>query len=423
MKPAIYTRPLFNHCFHSRCIRLLLWRYAISWPNDSFIRKVLPPAERILEDVEEGSFVLREGREGDPGVPAPPAALPPPGTARRGRGVPASPGESSAGPGPRGREPPRPPCQWLRGDGSAWTFPLGYRMEIPGLPGEGARAPRSERLIYPRAAAQSDGHGSPPRAAASRSRPRPRPRRIPAPPARTMRRAPAAAAPLLLLALLLAAAPPPGGSESPKGKQKALRQREVVDVYNGMCLQGPSGVPGRDGNPGANGIPGTPGIPGRDGLKGEKGECMRESIEESWTPNFKQCSWSALNYGIDLGKIAECTFTKMRSNSALRVLFSGSLRLKCKNACCQRWYFTFNGAECAGPLPIEAIIYLDQGSPELNSTINIHRTSSVEGLCEGINAGLVDIAIWVGTCSDYPRGDASTGWNSVSRIIIEELPK
>lgn len=69
-------------------------------------------------------------------------------------------------------------------------------------------------------------------------------------------------------------------------------------------MQGPSGVPGRDGNPGANGIPGTPGIPGRDGLKGEKGECMRESIEEPWTPNFKQCSWSALNYGIDLGKIA-----------------------------------------------------------------------------------------------------------------------
>ena len=48
---------------------------------------------------------------------------------------------------------------------------------------------------------------------------------------------------------------------------------------------------------------------------------------------------------------------------------------------------------------------------------------TVEGLCEGISAGLVDIAVWVGTCSDYPIGDASTGWNSVSRIIIEELPK
>uniref|UniRef100_A0A8C2D4D0 Collagen triple helix repeat containing 1a n=1 Tax=Cyprinus carpio TaxID=7962 RepID=A0A8C2D4D0_CYPCA len=112
-----------------------------------------------------------------------------------------------------------------------------------------------------------------------------------------------------------------------------------------------------------------------------------------------------------------------RSDSTLRVLFSGSLRLKCKMACCQRWYFTFNGAECTGPLPIESIIYLDQGSPELNSTINIHRTSSVEGLCDGIQAGLVDVGIWVGTCADYPRGDASTGWNSVSRVIIEELPK
>uniref|UniRef100_A0A672K5N7 CTHRC1 C-terminal domain-containing protein n=1 Tax=Sinocyclocheilus grahami TaxID=75366 RepID=A0A672K5N7_SINGR len=75
----------------------------------------------------------------------------------------------------------------------------------------------------------------------------------------------------------------------------------------------------------------------------------------------------------------ECTFTKQRADSALRVLFSGSLRLKCKTACCQRWYFTFNGAECAAPLPIESIIYLDQGSPEFNSTLNIHRTTSGKG--------------------------------------------
>lgn len=74
--------------------------------------------------------------------------------------------------------------------------------------------------------------------------------------------------------------------------------------------------------------------------------------------------------------VQECTFTKLRSDSSLRVLFSGSLRLKCKTACCGRWYFTFNGAECAGPLPIESIIYLDQGSPEFNSTINMHRTST-----------------------------------------------
>ncbi|XP_041844847.1 collagen triple helix repeat-containing protein 1-like isoform X1 [Melanotaenia boesemani] len=200
------------------------------------------------------------------------------------------------------------------------------------------------------------------------------------------------------------------------------RSAYVNSMY-GSCMQGPAGTSGRDGNPGANGIPGTPGFPGRDGQKGEKGECISEIFEEPWRPNYKQCAWNSLNYGIDLGKVADCTFTKLRSDSSLRVLFSGSLRLKCKNACCQRWYFTFNGAECTGPLPIESIIYLDQGSPELNSTINIHRTSSVEGLCEGVKAGLVDVAVWVGTCADYPKGDASTGWNSVSRIIVEELPK
>ncbi|KAL4616998.1 collagen triple helix repeat-containing protein 1 [Arapaima gigas] len=223
---------------------------------------------------------------------------------------------------------------------------------------------------------------------------------------------------LLLSGLLL----PLLGAE--KVKQRGLRQRdaEFTERYS-SCLQGPPGIPGREGNPGVNGIPGTPGIPGRDGQKGEKGACEREIFEEPWKPNYKQCAWNSLNYGIDLGKIAECTFTKMRTDSALRVLFSGSLRLKCRTACCQRWYFTFNGAECSSPLPIESIIYLDQGSPELNSTINIHRTSAVEGLCEGIQAGLVDVAIWVGTCADYPRGDASTGWNSVSRVIIEELPK
>ncbi|XP_061919627.1 collagen triple helix repeat-containing protein 1 isoform X3 [Entelurus aequoreus] len=211
--------------------------------------------------------------------------------------------------------------------------------------------------------------------------------------------------------------------DADKVRQNEVSTLSCFSLQYGSCMQGPAGTPGRDGNPGGNGIPGTPGIPGRDGLKGEKGECISEIFEQPWKPNYKQCAWKSLNYGIDLGKIADCTFTKLRSDSALRVLFSGSLRLKCKNACCQRWYFTFNGAECTAPLPIESIIYLDQGSPELNSTINIHRTSSVEGLCEGVKAGLVDVAVWVGTCADYPRGDASTGWNSVSRVIIEELPK
>lgn len=63
------------------------------------------------------------------------------------------------------------------------------------------------------------------------------------------------------------------------------------------------------------------------------------------------------------------------------------------------------------------------GVPRNSFALSSHFVSPVEGLCEGVKAGLVDVAVWVGTCADYPRGDASTGWNSVSRIIIEELPK
>uniref|UniRef100_A0A669D690 Collagen triple helix repeat containing 1 n=1 Tax=Oreochromis niloticus TaxID=8128 RepID=A0A669D690_ORENI len=87
----------------------------------------------------------------------------------------------------------------------------------------------------------------------------------------------------------------------------------MCNLY-GSCLQGPAGTAGRDGNPGANGIPGTPGIPGRDGLKGEKGECVTEVFEEPWKPNYKQCAWNSLNYGIDLGKVAVNFFKNFTVN-------------------------------------------------------------------------------------------------------------
>lgn len=124
------------------------------------------------------------------------------------------------------------------------------------------------------------------------------------------------------------------------------------------------------GNPTTSSVPGAPWIMGSTWVKWLW--VSPRTSQSMQTPHT--CSTPAHNWSRAVSQ--DCTFTKLRSDSALRVLFSGSLRLKCKNACCQRWYFTFNGAECTGPLPVESIIYLDQGSPELNSTINIHRTSS-----------------------------------------------
>ena len=90
------------------------------------------------------------------------------------------------------------------------------------------------------------------------------------------------------------------------------------------------------------------------------------------------------------------------------------------NAKCNRWYFKFNGNECSGPMTIEAVVY--NYWPSGNPNLLHHR--SFEGYCENISQGAVRVELWVGQCSGgYTLGDARTGWNSVSRIMIEELSR
>ena len=85
---------------------------------------------------------------------------------------------------------------------------------------------------------------------------------------------------------------------------------------------------------------------------------------------------------------------------------------------CNRWYFKFNGNECSGPLPIDSIIY----NHWPGGRSEIYRNNFIEGYCENLARGTVSVELWVGKCSGQPLGDAVTGWNSVSRIMIEEVP-
>ena len=87
-------------------------------------------------------------------------------------------------------------------------------------------------------------------------------------------------------------------------------------------------------------------------------------------------------------------------------------------ACCKRWYFTFNGAECSAPLPIDGVVYMWQ-----SNTQDLHRVRHIEGHCNNILKGRVRVGFWVGNCPSHSPGDAYTGWQSVSRIFIEEVPK
>ena len=117
--------------------------------------------------------------------------------------------------------------------------------------------------------------------------------------------------------------------------------------------------------------------------------------------------------------LKECIFKKTSDTTGLRVFWNGNLRLHNCHDCCRRWYFTFNGAECSAPAAIDGIVYMIYGN---SAKKNLHRVRHIEGVCEKIHKGTVRVGFWVGNCAGSGSADAYTGWNSVSRIYVEEVP-
>ena len=111
-------------------------------------------------------------------------------------------------------------------------------------------------------------------------------------------------------------------------------------------------------------------------------------------------------------------FTKNFTETALYVAWTGAFRVHACASCCKRWYFTFNGAECSAPLPIDGVVHLGVSG----KTQDPHRVRHIEGHCSNIHKGKVRVGFWVGNCANSGNADAYTGWNSVSRIFIEEVP-
>ena len=116
--------------------------------------------------------------------------------------------------------------------------------------------------------------------------------------------------------------------------------------------------------------------------------------------------------------LQDCVFTKNFSDTALHVYWTGTLRIQHCNSCCKRWYFTFNGAECSAPLSIDGIVFMETGGNK-----NLHRVRHIEGHCNNIHKGKVRVGFWIGNCASYGNVDGYTGYNSVSRMFVEEVPK
>ncbi|KAL9975764.1 hypothetical protein ACROYT_G012958 [Oculina patagonica] len=191
------------------------------------------------------------------------------------------------------------------------------------------------------------------------------------------------------------------------------------------------GQPGTNGIPGMPGMPGTPGAPGRDGCQGAKGDQGSPGNTGPQGPPGADGKEGAKGEpGVqgpagqkgergEKGVLQNCEFTKNFTDTALHVYFAGNLRIHGCDDCCSRWYFTFNGAECSSPGPIEGALYMQTGKNQ-----NLHRHRHIEGHCNNIHKGKVRVGFWVGSCNVGKKlADAYTGWPEMSRIFIEEVPK
>ena len=97
------------------------------------------------------------------------------------------------------------------------------------------------------------------------------------------------------------------------------------------------------------------------------------------------------------------------------MFYEGNLR-SYGSRICNRWYFTFDGAECAKPETTEAVDWVG------TTTVDVHRHRHIEGYCNQVPKGHIRVGFWIGQCEGYSLGDGYSGWNSMSRILIEEVP-
>lgn len=88
----------------------------------------------------------------------------------------------------------------------------------------------------------------------------------------------------------------------------------------------------------------------------------------------------------------------------------------CTVTCCRRWTIKINGQDCASPAAIDTLIYA-------NGNVNRHVPGTIDGFCDNIPKGSVTVSLVIGKCPQVNTGDGYTGYDTVSRFIIEEVPE
>ncbi|XP_065888407.1 uncharacterized protein [Dysidea avara] len=221
---------------------------------------------------------------------------------------------------------------------------------------------------------------------------------------------------------------PPEGLKGEKGDTGDVGPVGPPGPMGNFGPPGPPGTNGSDGSPGVNGARGPAGSPGQPGERGQGGSrgppgivTYENGTEIIVNDNWNQCYWDGLNSDKDYGLIAECSITKQRDDTWLRLTWDGNMRVARCAVCCMNWYLTVDGHQCSSPGPVDVLVY--QAGNYL-----IVRHSHFTGMCEqaggeNITAGLRHIQLYLKDCPGFDGFvyDAYTGWNTQSRIIVEEV--
>ena len=163
-----------------------------------------------------------------------------------------------------------------------------------------------------------------------------------------------------------------------------------------------------------------------------------EGFYPSWTQCATENPLNKLTNASDDAALNEtiqsCSYEKLNTDTVLKVSWDGSAALINCTLCCMRWYLTIDNMECSDPGPIDAAYVQDLSDTVISAENNLHRPTTVAGICNQaggapLEAGDRLVELHVGLCQDtqgtgtVPEPSSTiTGYNSVSRIVIEEIP-
>ena len=150
-------------------------------------------------------------------------------------------------------------------------------------------------------------------------------------------------------------------------------------------------------------------------------------------PNTQQCTRAIpeTEQGNKEVSLQNCTINKQKANTVLKVSWYGNIALEQCSTCCMRWYITIDDKECVSPGPIDAAVQQTLGLTG-NSIFDVRRPVAISGICygprndtdSGFNASPHSVKLLVGPCAGTNQTfPVSTGYNSISRFIIDEIAK